>query len=113
MLRTAFAFSLAALAATSVQAMPSMQATPATAPAAEATATTVRNDRDPMKVVCRSVRPPTGTRLGGRGRERVCQTQGDWDQQREEAQAAANTAMRNPNALQENENAPPGGRGPH
>lgn len=110
MIRAALvAFSLAALAATSVHAVPSLQVTAAPEPAAtDAQETTVTGKDDPMKIVCRAMRPPTGTRLQGRSRERICQTQADWDAQRDEAQAAADSAMRNPNALQANENAPPG-----
>lgn len=90
------AFSLAALAATSVHAVPSLQVTAAPAPdpaTADAQAATVTGDRDPMKVICRTMRPPTGTRLQARSRERVCQTQGDWDAQATEAQNSTRDAI--------------------
>jgi hypothetical protein len=41
------------------------------------------SNSDPNQIVCKSLPPPTGTRLGG-GRE--CHTQRDWDNQMKEAQ---------------------------
>lgn len=35
------------------------------------------------EIVCKSLAPATGTRLGSR---RVCKTQGEWDRERQQAQ---------------------------
>ena len=43
---------------------------------------------DMQEVVCRNVRPPTGTRLQKRRTERVCMTRAEWDHQSQEAQDA-------------------------
>lgn len=44
---------------------------------------------DPDKVVCRTVRPPTGTRVANaRSRQKVCQTRQQWEDQEREAQEA-------------------------
>jgi hypothetical protein len=42
---------------------------------------------DPLKVLCRRIRPQTGTRIvRDRGDERLCQTMAEWDRQAELAQ---------------------------
>lgn len=44
---------------------------------------------DPMKVLCRRIRPQTGTRIvRDRGDERLCQTMAEWDRQSELGQEA-------------------------
>ena len=44
---------------------------------------------DPDKVICRTVRPPTGTRVANaRTRQKVCQTRQQWEDQEREAQEA-------------------------
>lgn len=46
-------------------------------------------DNDPNKVICKNIKPPTGTRVGSsRNRQRICQTRADWEQQAREAQEA-------------------------
>ena len=60
-----------------VAAADAQQATPSTAPAPPAD--------DPDQIICKSMPPPTGTRLGG-GRE--CHTKREWDQQLKESQEA-------------------------
>ena len=45
-------------------------------------------EQDPDKVVCRQVSPPTGTRIRGRNRTRVCMTAKDWERMNQEAQDA-------------------------
>ncbi|MBX7248071.1 MAG: hypothetical protein K1X35_03365 [Caulobacteraceae bacterium] len=58
---------------------------PMTNPSTTADATGA--DQDPEKVICRTVRPPTGTRVtSGRTRQRICQTRAQWDDQAREAQ---------------------------
>lgn len=57
----------------------------ATAPAPEAD----EADDDPMKIICRRVRPPTGTRVAGPGtRQQMCMSKADWEQQELDAQEA-------------------------
>lgn len=41
------------------------------------------NKPDLDKIVCKSLPPPTGTRLGGR---RVCKTERQWEQEQQRAQ---------------------------
>ncbi len=82
-----FAVSLAAgaLLAGSVTA----QEAPATpsAPAEASSGADAGSDRD--KVICRYVKPPTGTRVGSsKNRQRICQTKAEWEQQAAEAQDA-------------------------
>ena|ERR1700733_8541249 len=55
-------------------ASPAPQAAPATLPPGV---------NDPNQIVCRTMAPPTGTRLGGR---RICQTQRQWDDEMNQAQ---------------------------
>jgi hypothetical protein len=60
---------------------------------------------DPDKVICKNVKPPTGTRIGSaRNRQRICQTKADWEQQELEAQEAARTARGNGQFSATNEN---------
>ncbi|MBU6444864.1 MAG: hypothetical protein KGR48_13245 [Alphaproteobacteria bacterium] len=56
---------------------------------ATATTTTTTNTpaHDPNRIVCKSGPPPTGTRLPG---ARVCKTQQQWDQERQDAQDELN-----------------------
>jgi len=113
MFRVALAFSLAALAAASAHAMPSLQVTAAPDPSTPDTsaATAVTSDRDPMKVVCRAMRPPTGTRIQTRDRVRICQSQEQWDAQATEAQGAARDAV-NGSSVNNKEFLGPGGISP-
>lgn len=44
---------------------------------------------DPDKVICRTVRPPTGTRVAnGRTRQKICQTREQWEDLERDAQEA-------------------------
>jgi hypothetical protein len=44
---------------------------------------------DPSKVICRTIRPPTGTRVvNARSQRKVCQTRQQWEDQEREAQEA-------------------------
>lgn len=55
--------------------------------------TSAADDTDPNKVICRSVRPPTGTRVkSSRTRTKVCMTKSEWDIQNAEAQEQARNA---------------------
>jgi hypothetical protein len=69
-------------------AAPSVTAQASGAPAA----VTTESDADLDKVVCRSLEPPTGTRLGTR---RVCQTQRQWQDQEEQARHALEKEQNN------------------
>ena len=63
---------------------------------------------DPHKVICRTARPPTGTRVNsGRSRNKICMTRADWEQAELGAQEAARTAARNGVNLSPSENTPP------
>jgi hypothetical protein len=68
-------------------------AAPAPAPAAQPTNTL----SDPDKMVCRSLAPATGTRIGAR---RVCRTQREWDdirvQSQKETDKMQNTGFNKP-----------------
>ena len=58
-------------------------------PSAPPATVTVRQeeDYDPLKIVCRKVRPPTGTRIiSSQTRQRMCMTGADWEQQELDAQ---------------------------
>jgi hypothetical protein len=50
-------------------------------------ATAPEASSDPNKVVCKTLEPPTGSRLGAR---RQCLTQQQWDQMRKQAQENVN-----------------------
>jgi hypothetical protein len=57
--------------------------------AASSAAIDIEGDSDPDKVICRSVRPPTGTRVqSGRSRQKLCMTRADWEEQERAAQEA-------------------------
>ena len=89
MLRIALIAGLAGVLSTAALAQPSGP-TAAQEPTANATSTAdASGDLDPNKVICKNVKPPTGTRLGSsRNRQRVCQTREQWDEQAREAQEA-------------------------
>lgn len=96
MMRLVLIAGLAGLIATSAVAQPAANA-PSGAPEPSTnsamTADTSSNN-DPNKVICKNVKPPTGTRLGSsRNRQRICQTKADWDQQELEAQEMARSAI--------------------
>jgi len=80
---------MAGLISTAASAQPMMQS-PAPEPPEPSTAAATTADpsaTDPNKVICRSVRPPTGTRVrSARTRQKVCMSKADWDQQEREAQ---------------------------
>lgn len=57
---------------------PAQPGTPAAAPAPAPA-----DDNDPNRIVCRSGTPPTGTRIPG---PRVCHTQREWDDMRQQSQ---------------------------
>jgi hypothetical protein len=59
---------------------PAPVTTPVNTPDAASAGT---NPSDPNEIVCRSMAPPTGTRLGTR---RVCQTRHEWEMQYQETQ---------------------------
>lgn len=43
-------------------------------------------DYDPLKIICRRVQPPTGTRIiSPQTRQTMCMSRADWDQQEEDA----------------------------
>lgn len=63
---------------------------------------------DHDKIICRTARPPTGTRVrSARSRNTVCMTKADWELQDREAQDAARTVARNSNNTEPSENKPP------
>jgi len=83
-------FAAPAIADPAQPAAPSMTAEAQTS--AAPAAVTGESDADLDKVVCRSLEPPTGTRLGTR---RVCQTQRQWQDQEEQAQHALQKEQNN------------------
>lgn len=90
MIRLTMAVTIAALLAGAAfagqdPATPSETGAATAAPATEA----VEGDDDPLKIICRRVRPPTGTRVAGpQTRQQMCMTQSDWEQQELDAQEA-------------------------
>lgn len=90
MLRLVLAAGAAAgLLATAAFAQP--QPASSTEPAADPAPSTAvsADDYDPLKVVCRKVRPPTGTRIiSGQSRQTMCMSNRDWEQQELDAQEA-------------------------
>jgi hypothetical protein len=88
MLRLAFLAGLGCLAYTTALAQEATPPAPPPAPATEP-ATGEASRFDPTRIVCRTVKPPTGTRISDpRARQRLCMTQGDWEQQELDAQEA-------------------------
>lgn len=86
MLRIVLAAGLAGLIASTAVAQPS-SATGTTEPATNPSTTADTSGTDPDKVICKNVKPPTGTRVGSsRNRQRICQTRAQWDEQAREAQ---------------------------
>ena len=86
------AVTLAALlagAATAAQDPGGAVQDPPSAPPADVEAADELMDFDPLKIVCRRVRPPTGTRLvGQQTRQQMCMSRADWEQQELDAQEA-------------------------
>lgn len=82
----------AALAAPASAAQDSTPAAPDAGAPAGAPAPEIAGedaDFDLLKIVCRKVRPPTGTRVvGSQTRQRMCMTKADWEQQELDAQEA-------------------------
>lgn len=88
MLRLAFLAGLAGLSSTIALAQAPAEP-PAPPPPATPPATEEASRFDPTRIVCRTVRPPTGTRISDpRARQRLCMTQADWEQQELDAQEA-------------------------
>ena len=90
MLRLVLAAGVAGLLATAAFAQQQPSSTePEAAEPAQSTAANASDDYDPLKVVCRKVRPPTGTRLiTGQTRQTMCMSNADWEQQELDAQEA-------------------------
>jgi hypothetical protein len=108
MVRLALLAGSALLLSTAAMAQPMAQSSGAPEPMANPTSTADASASDPDKIICRNVKPPTGTRLGSaRNRQRVCQTKADWEQQEAEAQEAARNATRNGANTMPGENGPP------
>lgn len=89
-LRFALIVGLCAAVSTAAFATPLLQVQGNTPdPAARQTTPGDAPDFDPGKVICRNVKPPTGTRIAGsRNRQRICMTKADWEQQERDAQEA-------------------------
>jgi len=84
-LRIVLAAGLAGVIASAAVAQPS-PATGTTEPMTNPPSTADASAGDPDKVICKNVKPPTGTRVGSsRNRQRICQTKAEWDQQAREA----------------------------
>ena len=96
MLRIALITGLAAAVSTAAFATPLLQAQGnQPQPAASPSTTDDMANFDPGKVICRNVKPPTGTRIAGsRNRQRICMTKADWEQQERDAQEALRTRDR-------------------
>ena len=81
MLRTIFAMAGVVLVTVAASPAPSPQGAPEPA--------TEDSRNDPDKIICRTVRPPTGTRVANaRTRQKVCQTRDQWEELEREAQEA-------------------------
>jgi hypothetical protein len=81
LLRLILAAGLAGLLATTAVAQVDP---PTTEPAEDSTPVEAADtfDYDPLKIVCRKVRPPTGTRIiSGQTRQSMCMSNVDWEQQ--------------------------------
>ncbi len=94
-LRFALAAGLAGLVATAVAAQPSARNDAgAPEPATNSSTTADASAADPDKIICRNVKPPTGTRVAsGRNRQRICLSKAEWDIQEREAQEQARMAI--------------------
>lgn len=94
MLRLALAAGLAGLLATAAVAQPQMRQAPE--PSMPATPPTVDlSSGDPDKVICKTVKPVTGTRVSsGRNRTKLCMTKAEWDEQARKAQEQLNERNR-------------------
>ena len=92
-LRLALIAGVAGLLSSAAVAEPSVP-TGTSEPTTNASTTADSSANDPNKVICKNVKPPTGTRLASsRNRQRICQTKADWDQQELDAQAQAAAAI--------------------
>ena len=104
MLRIVIAAGLAGLIATAAVAQPEMPQVPEPSgvllsgpDASPRVTTTTPTDpnADPDKVICKTVKPVTGTRVASsRSRTKVCMTKREWDQQAIEAQEQLNQRNR-------------------
>lgn len=104
MLRIVLAAGLAGLLATSAIAQPDVPlasepggAIPSAPGSSSAITTTTPTDpnADPDKVICKTVKPVTGTRVSSsRTRTKLCMTKREWDQQALEAQEQLNQRNR-------------------
>lgn len=87
MLRLALVAGLAGLLATAAVAQTHLQATEPSSRTPPDISPSPADATDPDKVVCKTVRPPTGTRVSsGRTRSKMCMTKADWDEQARQAQ---------------------------
>ena len=104
MLRIVLAAGLAGLLATAAIAQPEVPlasepggAIPSGPGTTSGVTTTTPTDpnADPDKVICKTVKPVTGTRVAsGRTRTKLCMTKREWDQQALEAQEQLNQRNR-------------------
>ena len=86
MLRVVIAVGLAALISSAALANPVLQAPEPPEPTTGPETAADDGVRDPDKVICRSLRPPTGTRVrSARTRQKVCLTKTEWERREEEA----------------------------
>ena len=93
MLRLVLIAGLAGVVASAALAQPS-PTTGTTEPMSNPPSTADASATDPDKVVCKNVKPPTGTRVGSsRNRQRICLTKAEWDQQARDAQETARSAI--------------------
>jgi len=89
-LRLALIAGMAGLISSAAIAQPMLQAPAAEPPEPSSNPSTTADDAargDPNKIICRTVRPPTGTRVSSaRSRQKVCMSKADWEQQERDAQ---------------------------
>lgn len=91
--RATFAVTLAALlvAGASAAQDPGTAPDPATEPSESVAVDADELDNDMMKIVCRRVQPPTGTRIiSGQTRQHMCMSRADWEQMALDAQDVLN-----------------------
>ena len=85
MLRLALVVGLSGVIATSAIAQSDAGAPAASNGPSTAAPAATDPDNDPNKVICKNIKPPTGTRVGSsRNRQRICQSRADWEQQARE-----------------------------
>jgi hypothetical protein len=81
---------------------------PAPAPTEQpaAASQTSDSDNDPNAIICKTMEPATGSRIGGR---RICQTRREWDDWRKQNEETVKQFQ----SLGENQSANPAGGGGH